>query len=110
VEPQTPTEVGGGSEGGSRETQETEVVCTEKIQSEKGSQTEDDPGEKEKLDETPHILLSTEMSGSQTMTHPGMRTSSRHLKHPWLSNTCTCWEGLLAVFSREAVLALASWS
>lgn len=67
--------------GNTRERQRL-YIQSEKIQSEKGSQIWDDPGEKEKLEETLHILLSTEMSGSQTINHLGMSTSRLHLKHP----------------------------
>lgn len=57
-------------------------IQSEKIQSEKGSQIWDEPGENEKLDETLHILLSTEMSGGQTINRLGMSASRLHLKHP----------------------------
>lgn len=42
----------------------------------------DIPSEKEKLDETLYILLSTEMSGSQTINCLRTSTSRLHLKHP----------------------------
>lgn len=97
LESHNPSEGGGGVKAAVKKHERQRLYTEWGETKQGGAQVLNDPGEKEKPNETLHILLSTEMLGKKS---PGYEHPQAAPETPLLSDTCSCWEDLMAVFSR----------